>query len=77
MGIGTGKRRQEKAYDSKAQREKRQLQDSLVRIKSGEKETAADVEKDWNKERNREILKQMDAKEQERIIREVLAEFLA
>lgn len=72
-----GRQKQEVSYESRAQREKRQLQDSLSRIKGGEKETAASEEKDWSKERNREILKQMDAKEQERIIREVLAEFLA
>ena len=72
-----GRQKQEVNYESRAQREKRQLQDSLSRIKGGEKETAASEEKDWSKERNREILKQMDAKEQERIIREVLAEFLA
>ena len=63
--------------NTRAQKEKRQLQESLARIKNGERETAAESEKDWAKEHNREILKQMDAKEQERIIREVLAEFLA
>ncbi len=80
-GSNVSRRKQESRYDSryesKAQREKRQLQESLGRMKAGEKETAASTEKDWNKERNREILKQMDEKEQERIIREVLTEFLA
>lgn len=62
---------------SRAQKEKRQLQESMARAKNGARETAASSEKDWDREHNREILKQMDAKEQERIIREVLAEFLA
>lgn len=76
MFAGTEKKTSAKA-DTRAERDKRQLQGSLSRMKSGERETAAGAEKDWGRERNREILKQMDAKEQERIIREVLAEFLA
>lgn len=76
MLAETGKKKVAKG-DSRAERDKRQLQESLARMKSGERETAAGSEKDWGRERNREILKQMDAKEQERIIREVLAEFLA
>lgn len=76
MLAETGKKKVAKG-DSRAERDKRQLQESLARMKSGERETAAGTEKDWGRERNREILKQMDAKEQERIIREVLAEFLA
>lgn len=61
--------------ETKAQREKRELQENLTRIGAGVRETAADLEK--TKERNREILRQMDVQEQERIIRDVLAEFLA
>ena len=73
---GLGKKKAEPVF-TRAQKEKRQLQENLSRTKNGERETAAGLEKDWDRERNREILKQMDAKEQERIIREVLAEFLA
>ena len=76
MPAETEKKKNSKG-DSRAERDKRQLQESLARMKSGERETAAGLEKDWSRERNREILKQMDAKEQERIIREVLTEFLA
>lgn len=61
--------------ETKAQREKRELQENLARLNAGARETAADTER--TKERNREILRQMDSKEQERIIRDVLAEFLA
>ena len=44
-------------------------------IKNGLKEAAAESEK--MSDENAEILKQMDPQEQERIIREVLKEFLA
>lgn len=56
--------------ETKAQRDKRELKASLA------KETAAE---NWDdrRERGREILKQMDTEEKERIIRDVLAEFLA
>ena len=46
-------------------------------MKDAAREVAADDEVSRKKERNREILRQMDAAEQERIIRDVLAEFLA
>ena len=59
--------------ETKAQREKRELKTNLAKIKDGMRESAADAER----ERNREILRQMDSQEQERIIRDVLAEFLA
>lgn len=61
--------------ETKAQREKRELQENLARINAGERESAAELEQ--TRERNREILRQMDSQEQERIIRDVLAEFLA
>ncbi len=59
--------------ETNAQREKRELKTSLAKIKDGMRESAADAER----ERNREILRQMDSREQERIIRDVLAEYLA
>lgn len=58
---------------TRAQKEKNELKESLARMKAGMQETAADREK----ERNAEILRQMDPKEQERILREVLKEFLS
>ncbi|MDY3919291.1 MAG: hypothetical protein SOZ59_09870 [Candidatus Limivivens sp.] len=62
-----------KLKETKAQRDKRELKENLSRIKEGLSESAASQEK----ERNTEILKQMDPKEQERVIREVLKEFLS
>ncbi len=68
-------RKKEQYPETRAQREKRELKTNLAKIKDGMKETAAVSSQE--KERNREILRQMDSKEQERIIRDVLAEFLA
>ncbi|MDO5423823.1 MAG: hypothetical protein Q4F41_08870 [Eubacteriales bacterium] len=65
--------RQLKIKETKAQRDKRELKENLSRLKEGLSESAAAQEK----ERNTEILKQMDPKEQERVIREVLKEFLS
>ena len=53
-------------------KEKQMLKEN---IKNGLKEAAAESEK--MSDENAEILKQMDPQEQERIIREVLKEFLA
>ena len=61
--------------ETKAQQDKKELKENLSRIKASMGEAAAGVEKD--KERNAEILKNMDPAEQERIIREVLKEFLS
>lgn len=72
LGI---KKRQVRPMESKAQKDKRELKHNLARIKEGLDETAADLE--HSKERNTEILKQMDPSEQERVIREVLKEFLS
>lgn len=71
--IGIRKKSEEKA-ETKAQREKRELKTNLAKIKEGAREVAVS---DSDRERNRELLRQMDSKEQERIIRDVLAEFLA
>lgn len=65
-----GIRKKKASRETKAQRDKRELKASLSR------ETAAGLDDD-RRERGRELLRQMDAKEQERIIRDVLAEFLA
>ena len=61
--------------ETQAQRDKRELKENLAKLKEGISETAAAGE--HNKERNTEILKQMDPAEQERAIREVLKEFLS
>lgn len=63
------------AAQTRAQKEKNDLKESLARMKAGIQETAAERER--SKEQNVEILKQMDPKEQERILREVLKEFLS
>lgn len=68
-------RRAKKQAESKAQRDKRELKENLSRIKEGVSESAAERERE--KQRNTEILKQMEPAEQERIIREVLKEFLS
>lgn len=59
--------------ETKAAREKRELKANLAKLKESGREGVTVQER----ERNREILQQMDSQEQERIIRDVLAEFLA
>lgn len=73
--IGIRRKTEPEATETRAQKEKRELQENLARMNAPARETAADTER--TKERNREILRQMDLAEQERIIRDVLAEFLA
>lgn len=73
--VGIRKKSDGEKADTRAQKEKRELQENLARINAGAREAAAELEQ--SRERKREILRQMDPKEQERIIREVLAEFLA
>lgn len=72
---GLSKRKKAKAASTQAQKDKRELKENLSRLKEGMSETAASTDRE--KERNAEILKQMDPGEQERIIREVLKEFLS
>ena len=69
------RRKRGKMVQTKAQRDKQELKENLAKLKEGISETAASVER--NKERNTEILRQMDSAEQERVIREVLKEFLS
>lgn len=59
--------------EGKAKKEKQELKESLSRVKEAVGESAASRER----ERNAEILKNMDPAEQERVIREVLKEFLS
>ncbi len=71
------KARAELAEQTRAQKEKRELKESLAKVKAGMQEAAAEREHETDKERGAEILRQMDEKEQERIVREVLKEFLS
>lgn len=72
---GLSKKKKVKAAETRAQKDKRELKENLSRLKEGISETAAASGPD--QERSAEILKQMDPGEQERIIREVLKEFLS
>lgn len=67
------RKRRDKNVETQAQRDKRELKANLTKLKEGIAESAAAENK---KEQNTEILKQMDPAEQERVIREVLKEFL-
>ena len=62
------------AQETRAQREKRELKENLSRIKTGMQEAAA--EHDRERDGRAELLRQMDPKDQERILKEVLKEFL-
>lgn len=70
--VETGKKRGRS--ETRAEKDKRELKENLARLKEGISESAAAKERE--KERNTEILKQMDPAEQERVMREVLKEFL-
>ena len=59
----------------KAQQEKRELKEHLARARAGIAQTAAADEKE--KDSRAELLRSMDPKEQERILKEVLREFLS
>lgn len=63
------------AAETKAQREKRELKENLARARAGIQETAAAGERE--KDSRAEVLRSMDPKEQERILKEVLREFLS
>lgn len=71
------KAKTEAAAENRAQKEKRELKENLSRVRAGIQETAAASERERDKERGAELLRQMDPKEQERIVREVLKEFLS
>ena len=63
------------AEETKAQQEKRELKEHLARARAGIAQTAAADEKE--KDSRAELLRSMDPKEQERILKEVLREFLS
>jgi hypothetical protein len=80
VAEGRKSRRKAKAEamtETRAQKEKRDLKDNLAKVRAGMQETAAASEREREKERGADLLRQMDPKEQERIVREVLKEFLS
>lgn len=77
VSIGKKLRRSSRGNgETRAQKEKRQLKENLTRDKLNMQETAAAQEGDSDRENNRNLLRQMDPKEKEQILREVLLEFL-
>jgi len=71
----SSRQKRDRTAETQAQKDKRELKENLAKLKEGISETA--VVREREKERNTEILKQMDPAEQERVIREVLKEFLS
>lgn len=77
VSIGRKLRRSSKGHsETRAQKEKRELKENLSREKLGMQETAVSQEGVSDKEKNRNLLRQMDTKEKEQILREVLMEIL-
>lgn len=77
--ISIGRKRRHgggEASETRAQKEKRELKDNLLRNKAGVQEIAAAQESQSEKEQKRSLLQQMDPKEKEQILRDVLMEFL-
>ena len=74
-GAGRKRLRMDSA-ETRAQKDKRELKEAILRTKAGAQETAATQEKGSEKERSRELLRQMDPKEKEQILRDVLLEIL-
>jgi hypothetical protein len=68
-------RKARKRARSEAEQQKNELKENLARLKAGMQETAAERERE--KKKNVELLRQMDPSEQERILREVLKEVLS
>lgn len=78
VNIGRKLRRSSKGMaENRAQKEKRELKESLAREKLGMNEIAVSQEEISEKEKNRNVLRQMDTKEKEQILREVLLEILS
>lgn len=80
VSVETGRKAKQRAHaeaataQTRAQKEKTELKENLARIKAGMQETAAAGRE---KERRTELLRQMDPAEQERVLREVLKEYLS
>ncbi|MCC8044055.1 MAG: hypothetical protein LIP12_00960 [Clostridiales bacterium] len=64
---------------TRARRDKNELRENISRMKTGMRESAAsDTDRsEARSERGAQLLREMDPKEQERLIREVLSEFLS
>ncbi|MDO5345001.1 MAG: hypothetical protein Q4E91_04575 [Lachnospiraceae bacterium] len=62
--------------ESRAQKDKRDLKEAILCTKSGAQETAAAQERSGDKEKSRELLRQMDPREKEQILKDVLLEIL-
>lgn len=78
VNIGRKLRRSVKGNaETRAQKEKRELKENLSREKLGVQEIAASQEGVSEKEKNRNLLRQMDTKEKEQILRDVLMEILS
>lgn len=75
ISIGR-KRRQNGGEETRAQKEKRELKDTLSKGKAGAAEAAASLDGAADRDLKKSILQQMDPKEKEQILREVLMEFL-
>ena len=79
ISIGR-KRRQNGSEETRAQKEKRELKDSLAKGSGGSAEVAAAQEKasggPADRDLKKSILQQMDPKEKEQLLKEVLMEFL-
>ncbi|MCC8137276.1 MAG: hypothetical protein LIO76_04300 [Clostridiales bacterium] len=69
--------RKETDIESRAQRDKNELKESLARMKAGMQESAASDADRSGSDRGARLLREMDPKEQERLVREVLSEFLS
>ncbi|MCD7957222.1 MAG: hypothetical protein LUG93_16030 [Lachnospiraceae bacterium] len=77
--ISEQTRAQRNGDTARSRREKNEIRENLSRMKTGMRESAAsDADRsEARSERGSQLLREMDPKEQERLIREVLSEFLS
>ncbi len=85
--LSRGRKDADAGGPARAQRDKNELKESLARMKAGMQESAAaDADRPggdrsgderFGRERGAGLLREMDPKEQERLVREVLNEFLS
>lgn len=76
VNIGRKLRRSRANAETRAQKEKRELKEHLHKDKLGMQESAAVQEGVSEQEKNRNLLREMDTKEKEQILRDVLLEIL-
>ncbi|MCD7764687.1 MAG: hypothetical protein LUI14_16165 [Lachnospiraceae bacterium] len=82
MALSRGRKEADAGGSARAQRDKNELKESLARMKAGMQESAAaDADRPGGDrsgdDRGARLLREMDPKEQERLVREVLNEFLS